>query len=442
MRILRYFSFALLTLLLARAAHAQFTGAAPAGFGSLNISTVAGASDSAKGDTPGVKVSDTLYLHAGLAVGVGVDSNVFYQDTGTTSSAVSHVMPQLSLTNAARGVQPPYQLNLVVNGDYRQYFSDKVVDTNRAAFGVGVGANLDILSVPHWGFTLFDNFYRDVQPPYEPETLEFTRDIEQGGLRLRWQPGGGRLEEMLQYYAMYDHFEEQTLSLADSLTHAIEFRSAFKFLPKTAFYIDINQMFIRYLNTMSGKVDSNPFRATAGLTGLITTKLTLGLSAGYGNGFYTTGPNPSVFIATAEVGYLIGPFAKAKLGYEHDFSNSLFGNYYDLDAVYAGWNQQVGRAFLAGLTLRWEHRDYHCDAMTGMTAAISCFNDPTGGDRVDNWVGLNLQANYFPQPWFSLGAQYQLLANVTDFAVSTGGGPTVNARFVKHQVLGVLSLTY
>jgi hypothetical protein len=76
-----------------------------------------------------------------------------------------------------------------------------------------------------------------------------------------------------------------------------------------------------------------------------------------------------------------------------------------------------------------------------MTSPIACFNTPTGGDRIDNWVGLNLQANYFPQPWFSIGAAYELLANVTDFALMTGT-TSVSARFVKNQVLGVISLTY
>jgi hypothetical protein len=439
MRILRYLPLVL--LLVAPAAHAQFVGAPPSGFGGLNVSTVAGASDSAKGDTPGVRVSDTFLLHAGVAIGAGVDSNVYYQDNATTSSAVTHVMPQLSLTNAGRGFTPQYQLNLVINGDYRQYFADKVISDNRAVFGVGVGAALDINSVANWTFTLFDNFYRDVQPPYQPETLEFTRDVEQGGIRMRWQPGGGRLDESLTYFALYDHFEEPQLSLADSVSHDIDFRSSFKFLPKTAFYIDINQMFIRYLNQMAGKINSNPFRATAGLTGLVTTKLTLGLSVGYGNGFYDAGPNPSTVVAGAEVGYLIGPFAKAKVGYEHDFTNSLFGNFYDLDAVYAGWNQQVGRYFISGLTLRWEHRNYHCDPALMGSTPITCSNDPTGGDRIDNWVGLNIQANYFPQPWFSIGAAYQLLANITDFQLTAGGAST-SARFVKHQVLGVVSLTY
>src|SRR5947207_1658108 len=98
---IRLFPLTLLLLLpIARRAEAQFTGAPPPGFGGLNISAVNGVSDSSKGETPGVRVSDTFLLHTGIAFGAGVDSNVYYQDTSTTSSAVSHVMPQVSLTNA------------------------------------------------------------------------------------------------------------------------------------------------------------------------------------------------------------------------------------------------------------------------------------------------------------------------------------------------------
>jgi hypothetical protein len=425
----------------ARTASAQFAGAGPAGFGGLNISVQS--ANAGQGETPGIRVSDTFLLHTGLAVGAGVDSNVYFQDTNQVSSAVTHIMPQIDLTNGGRGATPDVLLNVVLNGDYRQYYSSSVVGSEQSVFGVGAGATLDIGTNSPVTLTLLNTFYRDVQPPYVAGTGEFTRDAEQAGLRLRWRPGGGRLEEMLQYTLLYDHFEEAALSNADSLAHDIEFRSAFKFLPKTAVYLDFDQRFYRYLNSGVGKFNSNPFRVEAGLVGLVTPKMTASLRAGYGNGFYDIDPSPSTVVAGAELGWLIGPFARAKVGYEHDFVNSLYGNYYDLDALYAVWTQQVGSHFLGNLMTRWEHRNYHCPGNgIGMMAPISCFQDVNGADRVDNWVSLGIDAHYFPTPWFSAGAAYQLLANVSDFQLTTGGAATLPVRFVKHQVMGIVSVTY
>src|SRR5215831_797416 len=432
-------AFFLLPLAFARRAQAQFVGPPPSGYGALNVSTVG--SNSTQGDTPGVRVSETFLLHAGLAFGAGVDSNVSYSDTNTVSSALTHVMPQLALTNAGRGTTPDIVLNLVLNGDYRQYYSDTVT-SDKAVFGVGAGANLDIGTQGAVTGTLFNNFTRDVQPAYTIGAPAFVRDVEQPGARVRWRPGGGRLEEFLTYTFMYDHWESDLLNKADVISNTIDFRSSFKFLPKTALYLDINQAFYRYPNTGGGKVSSNPFHVMLGLVGLVTPKLTATLSAGYANGFYDRGPNPSTFAAAAELGFLIGPFARAKLGYEHDFANSIYGNYYDLDAIYAAWNQQVGSSFLAGLSLRYEHRDYHCPPM-GSSLAIACYltMGDTGDDRKDNWIGLGVDAHYFPRPWFSVGAAYQLLANVSDFTLNLSGTST-KVSFVKHQVLGVVSLTY
>src|SRR5262249_33212289 len=144
----------------------------------------------------------------------------------------------------------------------------------------------------------------------------------------------------------------------------------------------------RYITQNVGKINSNPFRATAGLQGLVTTKLTTLLQIGYGNGFYAVDPSPSTLVATAELGWIVGPFARAKVGYTHDFTNSIYGNFYDLDGIYASWIQQVGRSFSGGLSLRYEHRNYHCPPGS-MSTTISCFQDMNGNDRIDNWVLLN-----------------------------------------------------
>src|SRR5262249_48079013 len=155
------------------------TGSAPAGFGGLNISAQGIGSNSAEGGTAGIRLNDSFVLHTGLAVGAGVDSNVFYQDNGAQSAAVTHIMPQLSLTNAARGGTPETNLELSLNGDYRQYYSDiQAIKDEGSAFGVGVSANLEVGTQTQLTGSLFDSFVRDVQASYIPGASEFSRDSE------------------------------------------------------------------------------------------------------------------------------------------------------------------------------------------------------------------------------------------------------------------------
>src|SRR5262249_58430995 len=97
-------AFFLLPLAFARRAQAQFVGPPPSGYGALNVSTVG--SNSTQGDTPGVRVSETFLLHAGLAFGAGGDSNVSYSDTNTGSSAGTPRIPQLPPPTPGPGTHP------------------------------------------------------------------------------------------------------------------------------------------------------------------------------------------------------------------------------------------------------------------------------------------------------------------------------------------------
>jgi hypothetical protein len=391
-------------------------------------------------------VNEEFMLHMGLAVGAGIDTNVFFAPSGSEkSAAVTHIMPQLDMTNAGRGVTPNVAYTLIANMDYRQYYNDdSFVKDQASAVGAGVTGIVTIGTRMPWSVDIYNNFLRDVQPSYVPGTVTFDRDIEQAGARLRWRPNGGRLEEQLGYTFIYDHFENGTLHLADSIGNTIDFRSSFKFLPKTAIFVDVNQTFYHYLNdsAVTGKFDSKPLHVLAGLSGLVTPKMTALLQAGYGNAFYDTGPSASGAVVAAELGWILGPFSRGRVGYEHDFTNSIYGNYYDLDAAYAGWSQQVGSSFTANLGARLEHRDYHC-ATAQQATVIACYDPATAGERKDNWLGLGVDAHYFPRPWFSAGASYQLLTNISDFRIPSGTSlPGLEVSFVKHQVLGMISATF
>src|SRR5439155_22222233 len=108
--------------------------------------------------------------------------------------------------------------------------------------------------------------------------------------------------------------------------------------------------------------NSFPIRAIAGMTGLITTKLTLNAWIGYGNGLYQQipgkpTPNPNTPLGGIDVRWRPTILSTGALGYRHDFLNSLLGAYYDLDAVYISWAQVIWR-FTAGAKLQYQNIRY------------------------------------------------------------------------------------
>src|SRR5262249_41840217 len=78
------------------------------------------------GNDTGVQISDGVYLHGGVGVETGWDSNVLYQNTGAVSSAIIRVVPFLDLNNQLRanGTPPPVSFDLSANLAYRHYFTD------------------------------------------------------------------------------------------------------------------------------------------------------------------------------------------------------------------------------------------------------------------------------------------------------------------------------
>ena len=409
----------------------------PLGYGGLNINT-----NPEMVSSPGVKLSESFLLHAGVSVGAGVDTNVFYRDGNQQSAAMSRVLPHLVLTNVGRGATPNIVFTGTVGADYRQYFSDsQAVKNQGTAIGVAAKMGVDIGALSKWTFSVFGRVARDVQASYIPGTSQFERIVAQPGARLRWRPGGGRWEQTLTYSVMFDHFENATLSSANAINHWINFRSSFRFLPKTALYLDVVQGIVNYTTDNVGKSNSKPLRITLGMLGMITSRLLADVYAGYGNGFYEQGPSPSFVVGGLALQYRFGAGSHTRIGYERDFNNSIYGNFYDVHAAFASFDQKIGERFVASVSGRYEHRLYKCIPGTN-NAAIVCAQDANNGeDRSDNWLAVGAGAAYYPVAWMSIGAGYQLLTNLTDFTLP-GVGIDNKVSFVKHQVVGTLSFTY
>jgi Putative beta-barrel porin 2 len=386
----------------------------------------------------GVRLGDDLSLRLGAGTEAGYDSNVYYQDGASqvSSSSILRVLGFAELTNAIHGEIPSgLYFDVTANLVYRQYFSDSVQPSDvRTAFIPTLGAYLELSSGQQIGLAIGDSFTRTEDPPYNPGAGPIVRNTNTGSVQLRWSPGGGRLQGLLRYTNVVEVFEKTALqdyTYGNSMSHELMLDGSWRWFPKTALYLNVRQGYVSYFNPstdpMNPKVSSLPFHVTVGLRGLLTEKTSLSLGVGYTNGFYSSGPNPSGFgslYASVDISYRPTLTTNLALGYQHDFQNSLLGNYYTLDGVRASLQQLLFGRLTFGASTLYQNRRFS--------------NAP--GPRTDNFFQVGASLDYQVKSWAYLGALYNLYSNDSNAATAMAGGGT--ASYVKHQVLGRIGVIF
>ncbi len=382
----------------------------------------------------GIQLSEGLLLHSGIGVEAGYDTNVFYSDTGAQGSAIVRVLPYLELTNATRNgpVSRDVTFDARVGLQYRHYFSDAMdIQPYRDAWMPNAGLALGLGGGGQFGFGVADAFARIEDPPYANGGVvsggAIDRYNNQASLEGRWSPGGGRLTTLLRFTDMVDYYDGQ-YNYANALTNTLMLDVAWKWLPKTAVFLDVQQGYVDYLNNTAAKTSSFPLSVTAGLRGLLTEKTSALLQLGYVNGFYSTGGSTGGFLGStfAELALTVRltQLSRLVVGARHEFINAVISNFAYEDTVYISYVQQIAGRLSLDLSGRYAYLSYQ-----------GTFVDPlqmvTG--RTDNLFQVGAALDYFIRNWVYLGVAYSLLDNSSSIAVDS---------YVKQQVFARLGVTY
>jgi hypothetical protein len=391
----------------------------------------------------GVQIGEGSLLHIGVGAEAGFDSNVFYGETNTRSSALVRIVPFLELTNAGRGGAVPSDLfyDLGASLTYREYLSNDLLIRQQRAFMPSAYGNLEFGRIQTVGFGLAESFSRTEDPPYlnTANLQTFVRDVNQASARLRWAPGGGRLGMNLSYTNTIDWFETDNLRVANSMGHVLMLDTSWKWLPKTALVLQVSQGYVSYFNAApdgSSKPRSFPFHALGGIRGLITSKLTLNLLVGYGNGFYdTVRPGPSGFrgnvTAGGDIAYRATVLTTLGLGYRHDFQNAILGDFYYLDAVYLNLAQAIAGRLGFGFSARYESRSFQNIPLANGILA----------NRHDNYWQVGANLDYHMRDWTYAGVAYTLTSNSSDYQQLSPQDPG-RVNYVKQVFFARLGVTY
>ncbi|HEY7270400.1 MAG TPA: hypothetical protein VH951_11280, partial [Dehalococcoidia bacterium] len=333
----------------------------------------------------GVQVAEGVLLHLGAGAEAGYDSNVFYSNTAEVSSPIVRTSLFGEMTNATRtGAATRMTFDLRAGVTYRRYQSDDVVSSNgqdvKNAWMPTAGLALSA-GGGQFGFGIADTFARIEDPPYNPSALLITRYNNQASAEGRWAPGGGRLTATLRYMNMLDIFQgDYTYASANYNYFMLD--AAWKWLPKTAVFVNVQQGYVFYLNDaeaqLNNKHSSFPLTATAGLRGLLTEKTSAILQLGYMNGFYSGPQSTGGFLGStyAELSFSVRPTMLSRIvaGYRHDFTNAVIAGFSYNEAVYASYVQQIAGRLALDLSGRYVHRNFG-----------GLFVDPTQAGRNDDF---------------------------------------------------------
>lgn len=408
----------------------------------------------------GVKLGDNTYLHAGVTAEAGWDTNVFYNDKPTdtngvaqtpTSSAILQVIPSFLITNNGRDGKPqsPAVYTLGAKLLYREYLSNTASVRDQRAFIPSAVGTL-ALTGEKLKLALADTFSRTEEAPYREGDPSIKRDNNQGSAQLSISPGGGRITAALRYANAFDYFEGVDYKSASTMTHDGILDASWKWLPKTAIFIQGGGAYVHFLNpnapggmsSSAPRVDSVQVRGLAGLRGLLTPKTTVNVSLGYQTAFYQTPSTPpaggvtygnpngiSNFRALLDLGFIPTLLTRINLQLEHTFRNSpVLGNYYDVDQATLTVSHALGQLVL-GVHSSFEYRRYQNYAYQSAPGVFT----PTNRNDVVGITGASI--DYYVQKWLFAGVAYNLVLT------RPHNDPTAIA-FTKQQIFAHVGVAY
>ena len=390
----------------------------------------------------GWKVGEGTVLLPVFGLETGVINNVFYDANSPKTGGVLRIMAQIgvgSLTNArlrAGAVPDPtapegqdapqgdfeYRADLRLSYDQMLSGNDAVSGTG----GLGVGATIKGTVNPGgtWAFGFSDEFRRLIRAANFETDANTNRDINELGLRLKYQPNSSKFGGQLYYLNTIDIFERTEQEFADRMMNRVGLRPTFRWLPQTQFFVDVSQGFQGGLGSASMKASSYPFTAIGGINTLITAKTTLNLQAGYTNGFYSAGPSYGSVTAGAAFGYRYSPLGRAVLTYNLAYEDSVNANYYR-DHVIRLWVHQLFVPFELSVQPEVHFRTYEGTILAGTGGA-------TTRDDVIFSVVAGMQYNF--RNWIAATLNYHFTAVATDFTYMTDG-IVEDPSFVRHELL-------
>jgi hypothetical protein len=405
---------------------------------------------------PGFRLGSVpLVLHPGIAIEGGYDNNIQYSsaDSRQTGSGLLRLRAHLDLAtlpiqrregdNELGTAEPKVEFRFSTQVEYREYLSSLVLVQDQRSVNLQAGADLAILPKGPFTLRIQDTFVRTVDPrnaegPQAVTNQSYTRDFNRGGFIASFKPGTGRLEVGVGDYVEFNLWEDKDLRFGNTVYDEAQAFARFKFLAQTIGSVIVRAGYRTYLRNPT--FESAPVRVLVGARSFITSWFSADAAIGYGNSISLAPGRPSFnsVIAKAEARFHLPRGSQIAIGYDRDFFDSLFANFFVDDRLYLTFEQPLIYRITAHVDggVRFRHYEGLVDpAVVGYAG----YSSPTRDDLVyDAHAELNIRAT----KWLSCGVSYNLLADHTDFAFLPATGAPVHVDFIKHSVFARVDFAY
>ena len=395
-----------------------------------------GAPDQTLVEGAGVKVGEGTVLHPVVGVETGWVSNVFYTDQGALGAPIMRALVELNFASQSHqraASQEPDVSASSGEGDIdwragiraigQEYISSN--DNIDSQHNIAGGANIHALVFPRrtWRFGVDDDYVRDNRPTNYESRGNLNRDINQLILTLKYEPEGRALSGSVRYQNLIDVFERSNDAFANRIQHLIGLRANWQWLPITKVFADISLGFFEPLGSSSIKTSSMPLRAVLGIQTSLTLDTAVTLKVGYGDGFYSSGPDASQPIFAAAYVWRYAPTGQLSAQYWYDFVDSIQANYFRDHAFEISDTHQFDKLTIMGI-IDGRLRNYQGINIPGVMAP----------DRSDLIFDFDLSPRYYIKDWFAATVDYDLTVDSTDFRYTTDA-IMVNPSYVRHVLM-------
>ncbi len=396
---------------------------------------------------PGWKVGEGTVLHPTFGLETGFESNVFYQSANETPSGVLRLLGQIETASlstarldpnadpflASQGPEPEddhgdkgdLQYQLSVRLAYDQLLSgDQIV---RDTGGLGMGALFRMMANPMGTVSLGidENFVRLIRAPnFETDGNE-NRDLNTARVNVFYHPAGRSFAGYGYYSNVIDIFENSENLYPDRMDHRFGVHPMWQWLPQTQLYGDLSFGVISGIGSSGPsmmKVTSYPLTGVLGIATLLSLKTTLNVSAGYTNGFYSTGPSFSAPTVSAVATYRYSPLGRLGVGYNLLYIDSVNANYYR-DHLLRAFIQQGFDPFVIMIQPELHFREYNGLTVPGPTTRDDTIFAITGG------------IHYNFRDWIAATLNYKFSTVQTDYRYMDAMGDTIDPSYVRHELL-------
>lgn len=386
-------------------------------------------------------------LHLGLDTGAGFDTNPYTTPLATDRFAgdvTARIRPFFDIK------APGSLLSFSGKGELDYGFLPGLIDVetrNFLLYQSNVSADLEVNRGGMFSFAVGDTLSWHSDPGVVVIGSLLTRLNNQLRTGIGWTPGGGTLQLRLGYlfgFLKYVDFENRGGIIdqgeLDTVSHNLQLRADYRFLPKTGVFLTLNGSFQNYPFTATQGF-ALPLSVNLGIKGNFLPKVAGSASLGYSNPMSF---DPAGALSSADVFGLVGqvelqwapsPMTGVSGGFQRSFDPIALYQYIGNSRIYGGFTQTLFGRFSLSATAGYSILEF------GAEQSSEDLTDTVVG-RLDGHLDAALNASYFFFDWLSVGISNTTNWRITNASdISSAGVPT-SLNYARNETLVLASLRY